>query len=41
MENNMVKYNETHKSNLSNILNMYYLDRDNIQKMALKPGTQE
>lgn len=35
----MAKYNETH--NLSNLLNMYYLDRDNIQKIAPKPANQE
>lgn len=37
----VVKYNETQKSNLSNLLNMHCLDSDNIQKMAPKLGTQE
>lgn len=41
MEDNVVKYNEPQKSNLANLLNMYCLDSDNIQKMAPKPGIQE
>lgn len=37
----VLKYNETQKSNLSNLLNMYCSDTDNTQKMAPEPGVQE
>ena len=36
IEDNVVKNNEAQKSNLANLLNMYCLDSDNIQKMAPK-----
>lgn len=32
----MVKYNETWEFNFSNLLNLHYLDSDNIQKIAPK-----
>lgn len=41
LEDNVVEYDETQKSNLSNLLNMYCLDSDNIQKMAPKPSPPE